>query len=118
MNGTPASVGALPWPDRRVPPISTGDLDSLALLRFETMDALTLAEAVLAGTRALEDWVRALPRRYAAAPFAAPVLEAQVGAVGETGLSTEAVELLLLALDELHGYLEEPRLQVAKGAWP
>ena len=52
-----ASVGVLAWSGRRVPPIGTGELDSLALFRFETLDAIALAESVLAETRALKDWV-------------------------------------------------------------
>lgn len=100
---SPAGSGA--YPHQCVPPIGSGDLDSLALLRFEVLDALAVAEAVLHQIHALEDWVRALSGRYATAP-SAPALSTKVNAVGEAELSTRPIELLLIALDDLYGHLD------------
>ncbi|MFC3688932.1 hypothetical protein [Aquipuribacter hungaricus] len=101
---SPADSGA--GPHRCVPPIGSGELDSLALLRFEVLDALAVAEAVLHQIHVLEDWVRALSGRYEVAPSLARALDAEVIAVGQAALPTRPIELLLLALDELHGHLD------------
>lgn len=93
-------------PSRRVPPIATGDLDSLALLRFETLDALAVTAAVLEEIRALQSWLRALPGRYEAASFPVRGLDVGIDAVGTTRLSTQQVERLLRALSDLQRQLD------------
>lgn len=100
-----ASADGFRWPDRRVPPIGTGELDSLALLRFETLDAIVLAESVLAETRALRDWMQELQGRLPARLSPAPALAERVAAVAAAGLSSETVERLLSTMDELLGQL-------------
>lgn len=101
-----ASVEALHWTPRRVPPIGTGELDSLAVLRFETLDAIALAEAALAEIRALRDWARELQDRSSGGSFAAPALLDRVAAVAGVDLSDEVVDRLLSTLDDLLGHLD------------
>ncbi|MFC5382161.1 hypothetical protein [Aquipuribacter nitratireducens] len=111
MSTTAGTAGAPPsecsaWQATRTPPIAAGALDSVELLRFETSDAITLAEDVLDKTRALQTWLRSLPERHASADLPGPPIDDEVRAVAGADLSTDAVEWLLLALDELAGRLE------------
>ncbi|WP_336922869.1 hypothetical protein [Aquipuribacter sp. SD81] len=94
------------WRAPRTPPIAAGELDSVELLRFETSDAITLAEDVLDKARALQTWLRSLAERHASADLPGPPIDDEVRAVAGADLSTDAVEGLLLALDELAGRLE------------
>jgi hypothetical protein len=103
--GAPVS-DCFAWQASRTPPIAAGPLDSDQLLRFETSDAITLAEDVLDKTRALQAWMLSLPDRVAAADLPGAPIDDEVRAVAGADLSTGAVEWLLLALDELAGRLE------------